>query len=290
MERRGEGTLVFAAPDYDLGAPQRNAEARALMQTPSRAQSKTYGGGVSRDSRGLKWDRLEGTEHEAEDISSELSRSSFAPIRVFTGKQALEDVFKSIHSPRILHVATHGFFLPNQQLAAEDRLEPATAGTEFGAARGLARLRAVENPLLRSGIVLAGANTIGSPDSSENKTDDGWVTAEEIAMMDLKGTELVVLSACETGLGDVRTGEGVFGLRRAFLYAGARTLVTSLFRVPDQQTREIMRNFYRSLAQGKSKLAALHNAQLEMIRKRRAETGAAHPFFWASFILVGSPD
>ena len=119
--------------------------------------------------------------------------------------------------------------------------------------------------------------------------DDGWVTAAEIAMMDLRGTELVVLSACETGLGKVKTGEGVYGLRRAFLYAGARTLVTSLFVVPDAQTRELMQLFYGNLQKGQSKLAALQVARLEMMRQRRQMNGAAHPFFWASFVLVGGP-
>src|SRR5258707_4878921 len=91
------------------------------------------------------------------------------------------------------------------------------------------------NPLLRTGIVLAGANALDE-DAAKAGIEDGWVTAEEIALMDLRGTELVMLSACQTGLGDIKTGEGVYGLRRAFLYAGARTLVTSLFEVPDTET------------------------------------------------------
>ena len=116
------------------------------------------------------------------------------------------------------------------------------------------------------------------------------MTAEEIALLNLQGTELVVLSACQTGLGDIKTGEGVYGLRRAFLYAGARTLVTSLFEVPDTETRELMNRFYGGLKKGQGKLASLHTAQVEMLRSRRAAQGSAHPFFWASFVLVGDPD
>jgi CHAT domain-containing protein len=116
------------------------------------------------------------------------------------------------------------------------------------------------------------------------------VTAEEIALMNLRGTELVVLSACETGLGDIKTGEGVYGLRRAFIFAGARTLVTSLFKVPDEQTRQMMRSLYGNLKAGKGKLDSLHDAQLEVMRQRRQKEGAAHPFYWASFVLVGNPD
>src|SRR5213079_959723 len=112
---------------------------------------------------------------------------------------------------------------------------------------------------------------------------------EEISLLNLHGTDLVVLSACQTGLGDLKTGEGVYGLRRAFLYAGARTLVTSLFEVPDAETRELMLRFYRGLKAGETKLASLNAAQRDLIRERRQTHGAAHPFFWVSFVLVGDP-
>ena len=197
------------------------------------------------------------------------------------GAEALEEVLKAMPAPRILHLATHGFFLDHERAAADEE--------GSGASGARARLKKMDNPLLRSGIVLAGANAIGKADTSA-RVDDGWVTAEEIALLNLRGTELVVLSACQTGLGDVRSGEGVFGLRRAFLYAGAKTLVTSLFEVPDRDTRDLMKHFYRNLQAGHGKLAALHGAQREMLTQRRLAGGAAHPFFWASFILVGDPD
>src|ERR1051326_8349075 len=157
------------------------------------------------------------------------------------------------------------------------------------------------NPLLQSGLVLAGANTIGatpipSPtpplnaQTTDTGVDDGWVTAEEIAMMNLQGTELVVLSACGSGLGAVSAGEGVYGLRRAFQNAGAQTIVSTLFEVPDAESGQIMRSFYEGLKNKKNKLAALHDSQLEMITERRKQEGAAHPFFWASFVLLGNPN
>ena len=109
-------------------------------------------------------------------------------------------------------------------------------------------------------------------------------------MLDFRGTDLVVLSACETGLGDLSTGEGVHGLRRAFLMAGARTVVTSLYRVPDGQTKEVMTDFYRALASGKSKIEALSEAQNSARTRRQSTHGAAHPFYWGSFVLVGDPE
>lgn len=161
---------------------------------------------------------------------------------------------------------------------------------ELGAARGLGRLRGAEDPLLRSGLIFAGANLMGASDGTTKDVGDGWVTAEDVSQMDLQGTDLAVLSACETGLGDVKVGDGVQGLQRAFLLAGARSLIMSLYSVPDAESRELMRDFYGSLKAGKSKAAALHEAELKMIRERRTKGGAAHPFFWASFVLVGEPN
>ena len=248
-----------------------------------------------------RWGPLAGAAQEAALVQQALQGSGYGPVTKYAGPKALEEVLKRLRGPRVLHVATHGFFLPDQQREPEDQRGPiALGGLETGAARGLARLHGTENPLLRSGLVLAGANALGERSGPANApgeqadakptVDDGWVTAEEIALMDLRGTELVVLSACETGLGRVKIGEGVYGLRRAFLYAGARTLVTSLFAVPDEQTRELMGRFYGALKAGRGKLEALHGAQLELLRQRRAAGGAAHPFFWASFVLVGDPE
>jgi CHAT domain-containing protein len=211
-----------------------------------------------------------------------LHGTSYGPVRAYVGPEALEEVLKAMPAPRILHLATHGFFLDHEPQ------EPAAVEEGAGAGWARGRLKQLDNPLLRSGIVLAGANTIGDKEVL-GRVEDGWVTAEEIALLNLRGTELVVLSACQTGLGDVKSGEGVFGLRRAFLFAGAQTLITSLFEVPDQDTRDLMAAFYRGLKSGQGKLAALHAAQRELLQRRR-QAGAAHPFFWASFVMVGDPD
>jgi CHAT domain-containing protein len=276
------GTVVFAGPDFNLNAKQRKDQATALLQKPEQVALR---GGATADLRGLRWTSLPGAAAEAADIQKALQDSTYGPVQVYAGSQALEEVLKRMPAPRLLHLATHGFFLEDIQQKPEqlDRMVAMAAD-----ARGQERLRLVKNPLLRSGIVLAGANALGE-ESTVTDVEDGWVTAEEIALLNLAGTDLVVLSACESGLGDLKTGEGVYGLRRAFLYAGSRTLVTSLFKVPDAETRQMMQRFYSGLKAGKGKLEALHEAQLAVIQQRRQEHGAAHPFFWASFVLVGDP-
>lgn len=141
---------------------------------------------------------------------------------------------KRAQSPRILHIATHGFFLPN--------LPEAVHATSRGAVLDLDERRpgpSGENPLLRSGLVLAGANQRKSGD------DDGLLTALEVSSLDLTGTQLSVLSACQTGVGQVQNGEGVYGLRRALVLAGVRTQVVSLWKVDDAATQAFMGHYYR---------------------------------------------
>ncbi|MCI0413736.1 CHAT domain-containing protein [bacterium] len=143
--------------------------------------------------------------------------------------------------------------------------------------------RSFTNPLLRSGLALAGANTWLRGKSPPAEAEDGILTAEDVSGLDLLATELVVLSACETGLGQVHTGEGVFGLRRAFVLAGARTLVMSLWKVPDQQTQELMENFYQRLLIGESRADALRGAQITV------KASHPDPVFWGAFICQGDP-
>jgi CHAT domain-containing protein len=242
------------------------------------------------------WSRLPGSAREAELVGRELDGTRYGPVEVYADDQALEERLLNLQSPRILHIATHGFFLPDEPLHPQKVPTAAGAGSPGHSQRSevsrsdaaTPNAAAAEDPLMRSGILLAGANTLGRQPGASVGT--GWVTSEEIMSMDLQGTELVVLSGCDTGLGDIQTGEGVLGLRRAFLYAGARSLLVSLYSVPDQETIHFMSNFYESLKAGAGKLDSFHNAQLAVLLAKRRQTGVAHPFYWASFILVGDPN
>ena len=147
-----------------------------------------------------------------------------------------------LSSPRILHLATHGFF--SRRSAPEPRMSESLVRS----LRGSARIPTMANPLFRSGLAFAGANVSGAENLGE--ADDGLISAAEVTGLNLLGTELVVLSACETGLGTFHRTEGIMGLRRAFQLAGARTVIASLWKVPDEQTCDLMTNFYRRLITG----------------------------------------
>jgi len=219
----------------------------------------------SRDQPGAPFSRLVGTEAEGREVQALLGSAE-----LLTGAEATEEAVKQVQSPYVLHLATHGFFLPD--------LSPADAPAHRRVS-GLVSIplpARLENPLLRSGLVLAGANL---PFRGE---EDGLLTALEVTAIDLEGTALVVLSACETGVGEVANGDGVYGLRRAFVVAGAATQVVSLWRVPDTETAELIVSYYHRLAEGEGRSEALRNAQLEMRGKR------AHPYFWAGFITLGA--
>ena len=285
-------TLIIADPDYDMTGSDRVAASKTLLsakEQPKQAEQTEEvalrGETRSRDLSLTKWNRLPGTRKEAEEISEILKGDN---PKDYMDKSALEEIMKEVRSPRRLHIATHGFFMEDQ-----DDLELLKAGdrrqnfmSEGGTFSGIPIK--MENPLLRCGLVLAGANRMGTEKLSEG-CDDGILTALEITGIPLTGTDLVVLSACETGVGKTRCGEGVFGLRRAFQLAGARTVVMSLWSVPDKQTQKLMTNYYQRMKNGESKSEALRNAKLAMMKSRRKETGSSHPFFWASFISVGEP-
>jgi CHAT domain-containing protein len=143
----------------------------------------------------------------------------------------------------------------------------------------------MENPLLRSGLALAGANhrAVAGPDE-----EDGILTAEEIAALDLRGVEWAVLSACDTGLGEIRSGEGVFGLQRAFRVAGARTVIMSLWPVGDEPTRRFMRELYTDrFTRRLSTIEAVNRTYRTLLSERRARGQSTHPFFWAGFVAAG---
>jgi len=180
----------------------------------------------------------------------------------------------------MLHLATHGFFATGAVRSALSTEGSRSADGDLGAGVRAAGF----NPMVLSGVVLAGANQRGG-----GAAEDGVLTAEEVVGLDLRAAELVTLSACETGLGEVSDGEGVMGLRRAFALAGARALVLSLWKVPDKETMRLMQGFYTRVGERKAmdKPEAMRQAQIALIAELREERGEAHPLFWAAFFVSG---
>jgi CHAT domain-containing protein len=213
---------------------------------------------------------LSHSREELQAVSGILSEARGLTVRSYGGARAREDVMKSIQDPpRVLHIVTHPFFCESS---------------------GIDLYRVLKNPLLLSGLALAGANHRKDINwIGVDPVEDGVLTSLEISALNFANTELVVLSACETGTGFVRNGEGVFGLRRAFHLAGARTILMSMWKIRDRGTCEFMGRFYSGWSEGLSKSAALRRAVMETITSLRSEHGVAHPFFWAPFVLVGDP-
>lgn len=242
--------LVVADPDFDWTGP--------LEDGPPPAPSVTG------------FARLSGTRTEGSAVAAWLG------VRPLMGQDAVESTLKATRSPRVLHLATHGFFLDGSGGVGE-------AVTRHWGAEPLSALAGVESPLLRSGLALAGANAWAAGRVVPEAVGDGLLLAEDVTGLDLGATDLVVLSACETGLGEVRIGEGVYGLRRAFVVAGARALVMSLWRVSDETTAALMVDFYGRLARGEPRAEALRAAQLAL-----RET-YPNPYHWAAFVCQGEP-
>ncbi|HKO61847.1 MAG TPA: tetratricopeptide repeat protein [Pyrinomonadaceae bacterium] len=221
----------------------------------------------------VRFTRLPGTADEVRNIGGLLPAAN-----VWTGEEASKTNLTKATAPAILHIATHGFFLPDQEQTP--KLAPSMTrqlGLD-GVYRNSRVERRLANPLLRSGLALAGANNRqGAP------SDNGILTALEAAGLDLWGTKLVALSACETGVGDVKVGEGVYGLRRALVIAGAESQITTLWQVDDLATRDLMIDFYGRLQNGEGRSEALRNAQASMLKT----TNRNHPYYWASFIQLG---
>ncbi|MEZ4926584.1 MAG: CHAT domain-containing tetratricopeptide repeat protein [Saprospiraceae bacterium] len=218
------------------------------------------------------FDYLYGTEREINLLEHILEKKGI-PTDVYKGKQASEDVLKSIgrdagKSPEVLHIATHGFFFPDPKIR-----------TSTGLGENVV-FKWNENPLFRSGLAMAGANAAWRGEATPANMEDGIATAYEISQLDLSNTKLAVLSACETGLGDVRGTEGVYGLQRAFKMAGVDHLLVSLWQVPDQETAEFMALFYKSWLGGRTIQQAFSRAQQKM-KKRYKEV-----YKWGAWILI----
>lgn len=266
--------LLMADPNFDLGAAQAQSEARRILKGRTQLTDLRAGPGSL---GGVRWSRLPGTAAEARAITPPLAAYAGAQPYTYTGDAALEGVFKAFVRPRVAVLSTHGFFLPDQSAAFGDN--PAVAPTSV-ARDG----QPLENPLLRCGLVLTGANQR----TTEATAEDGVLTGLEVVGQDLRGVELVVLSACETGLGDVQNSEGVSGLRQAFQLAGVQSVVATLWQIPDQDTARLMTGFFQALASGRDHGTALTQSQREQIAARRGQQGTAHPYFWAAFTLTGT--
>jgi CHAT domain-containing protein len=257
--------LVVAAPDFDLSnANEGTAPTEDQLYT---RQSRDL------ERNTLYFSPLPGTSAEGMQIALYLGTQSLL------GRAAVKIAIENCQSPHILHIATHGFFLPDKKHNPNDKQSGRVVSENMGLLSATP-----ENPLLRSGLALAGANTWLRGATPSLEAGNGLLTAEDVSGLDLLDTELAVLSACETGLGQIQTGEGVLGLRRSFMLAGVKTLVMSLWKVPDQQTQELMVDFYRRLLEGCPRLDALQEAQKALRAKY------PHPRYWGAFILQGNPD
>ncbi|MBL0742567.1 CHAT domain-containing tetratricopeptide repeat protein [Chryseolinea lacunae] len=211
---------------------------------------------------------LPGTKVEIDGISKILKANAWQ-LKSFTQKTATEANLKATKGTALMHIATHGFFLQDVE--------------STGSAFGVNLENAGNNPLLRSGLMLAGAATTVSGTRMPNleSNDNGILTAYEAMNLNLEGTDLIVLSACETGLGDVKSGEGVYGLQRAFLVAGADALIMSLWKVDDAATQQLMTNFYTNWIKLGNKQKAFKQAQLQLMTKYK------EPYYWGAFVMMG---
>ncbi len=275
VKQPNKQTAMFVAnPDFGEAANAGAARQRGLVYRPGTKAATGEGAVLA----GYYFPPLQGTAGEARALKAMLTDAI-----VLTQGQATEAALKQVSGPRILHIATHGFFLENQKPAVVEERGLKLVSMEEPTVVGQ-----IENPLLRSGLALAGANR---PTSGTG--DDGILTAQEAAGLDLWGTKLVVLSACDTGVGEVKNGEGVYGLRRALVLAGSETQVMSLWPVSDKATRDLMIEYYRRLLlRGEGRSAALRQVQLQLLagvaaRGQKPARDYSHPYYWASFIQSG---
>jgi CHAT domain-containing protein len=253
-----QGPVIIADPIFEP-AVDVNLTSENSTDKPSRRSKDLH----------QQFVRVSGTADEAEDLRGLLKDPT-----VLTGPMATESGLKGVRGPSLLHISTHGFFLVDQGVDASAR--PQLSAEENSPFELVSTVS--ENGLLRSGLALSGANKFLGGNG-----EDGILTAFELAGLDLWGTQLVVLSACETGLGDIQNGEGVYGLRRSLILAGAESELVSLWKVNSGATRELMGQYYARLACGEGRSNALQSVQMDMLKRG----DRAHPYFWAGFIPIG---
>jgi CHAT domain-containing protein len=277
-KERPTAAVVLADPDYDV-----QGEPGAFATGGSRPP-----GASASDSPGWRFASLPGFVREADAVTKLLQGRPDWTTRSLRRAAATEEALVAQKRPQLLYCITHGFFLRDRERTLAGgglrKLEVVDTGLPFP------RPDPALDPRLRGGLALAGANQWQK--RSAKGLSDGLLTALEVEELDLWGTELVVLSACETGRGEVQVGEGVLGLRRAFQLAGAQTVLASLWMVPDTETERLMTDCLKRWLDGAPPATALRQAQLQIIRQLRQSANAnrqAPPLYWAGFICHGQP-
>jgi len=264
--------VVYGGINYDSDTVTMKSMA-TRYGTINRSQNVQFLPGEQ--SRGGGFDYLEGTQQEVlkiKDILDDFNIKTYA----ITGNDATEESFKALNnlnSPPFIHIATHGFFFPDPS-RTNNNLEAKKSSLS-------GQFKISDNPLLRSGLIFAGANHAWRNQPIPADVEDGILLASEVSQMYLPNTQLVVLSACETGLGDIKGSEGVFGLQRAFKMAGVKYLLISLWQVPDYQTAELMGKFYGYWLSGSLIHESFREAQLFLKNKY-----PDNPYNWAAFVLI----
>jgi CHAT domain-containing protein/tetratricopeptide (TPR) repeat protein len=296
---RAAGLLTIGGPAFaNESSLARATPPAAVAAAPA---SMSFRGALSNciGLQSMHFEPLPGTRVEAEAVASLWNRlgsgisSTADSATVLTGANATESAFKTLSGHnRVLHLATHGFFLGDGCVTTTvgtrsvGGLVSSNTTVDSKPARATAAGRTTpQNPLVLSGLALAGANRRAAAAPGE---EDGILTAEEVASMNLQGVEWAVLSACDTGLGTVTAGEGVLGLRRAFQIAGVHTVIMSLWSVEDRATQQWMEALYQArLGDHLDTADAMRQASLTLIRERRAKGQSTHPFYWAAFVAAG---
>lgn len=260
---------LYGGINYDTSTEEIQNQSRGYNRSFSRGVFETDTINKERGS----WGFLLGSKQEVTDISTQLTNAGITN-RLFTLSQANEESFKanSGASPNLFHIATHGFFYPNMK---DEGCQAFLRGI-----KGLENVNHAQATLSRAGILFSGANRAWRGENTVEDIDDGILTAEEVSHLNLSNTDMVVLSACETGLGENIASEGVFGLQRAFKLAGVQTLVMSLWKVPDVETSKLMTLFYNNWLGGMNKHEAFQAAQ------QKIKESHSNPYFWAGFIML----
>ena len=274
--------VLFANPDFGLASTPRLTKAE---DRSSDGASKSIRGSEKREIEDWSFGSLEGTQKESDELIKKFAGWGWTPIE-FTAKEATKEALLKIHSPYILHLATHGFFAKEDPTRAQTEPE-----AQLGGRQSVTKSKFFKNPMHRSGLALAGAQTTIEAWKREEVPpveNDGILTAEDVSTLDLQGTWLVTLSACDTGSGEARAGEGVMGLRRGFIQAGAQNLLMTLWPISDEVTVQIMSDFYEAAHKTGNAPEALAKVQRNWLLKLRAEKGLAQAVNLAGPFIMSS--